>query len=89
MAVLNPLQALLNAFVYRRWTKIAFMGSCMQRFRCRRKKFKEEIMTNVEKSPLLRDEPTNYQTVVAGSVDSIVEAPNTNNGHSVNSCSSV
>lgn len=83
MAVLNPLQALLNAFVYRKWTRVAFCEPCVQFFR-RRKRSDEETMTTVEKSPLLKDEPTTYQ-----SVDSVVAAPNENNGHSVNSCSCV
>lgn len=89
MAVLNPLQALFNAFVYRKWTRVVIFDSCIELFRRpRRRKPMDDMMTTVEKSPLLKDEPTSYQTTV-GSVESVVEAPNTNNGHSVNSCSCV
>lgn len=87
MAVLNPLQALFNAFVYRRWTRIAFCDPCIELFQRRRRKPSAEMLV-VERSPLLQGEPSDYQSTV-GSVDSIVEAPNTNNGHSVNSCSCV
>lgn len=85
MAVLNPLQAMFNAFVYRKWTRIAFVEPCIQLFR---RKSREKPAT-FEKSPLLKDEPINYQTVESGSVDSVIEAPNTNNHHSVNVCSCV
>ncbi|XP_063704245.1 G-protein coupled receptor 143-like [Culicoides brevitarsis] len=93
MAILNPLQALFNAFVYRKWTRVAVFDTCVEAWRRKRRRKRSgesKITKNIEKSPLLKDEPTDYEsTTITGSVDSIIEAPNTNNGHSVNSCSCV
>lgn len=81
MAIFNPLQAMLNAIVYRKWRRFVLFEKCLFFFM----KSNSELQLS-PKSPLLRGEPRelqNYQAVNAGD-GTLLEAPN--GDHSVNSC---